>query len=213
MKSLLLLLLSFFMFNSFSMQRLGRLAALPVENEGELISFDQLPNPTEPAPLMPLRLWQKPQDKARLELPLVEAKIRSLEKNYDKEKKTFNEKREKTLDHLLYAAGYAGIVYALHKLAYENSFGLEYDIFHQLNKFFSGRSWMPAPQSEAQLGTAISFCNLAICLPTILAAKNTVQILWKSPKLFGGPKESIQLLAARQERDQLLLTLDQADQS
>jgi hypothetical protein len=210
MKSLFLLLLSFFTFNCFSMERLSRLAALPVVNEDELISFEQLPNPSEPAPLMPLRLWQNPQNKARLELPLVEAKIKLLEKKHAKEKKAFNKKREVIADHAMYAVGYIAVAYALHKIAYENNTGFGLDVFHRLNKWVNGGWDLANKDDNRRLAVAIDFCDAAFIVPTFLAAKNSIQVLWKSPHLFGAPKESEELLAARQERNQLFLTLQQA---
>ncbi|GMU19598.1 MAG: hypothetical protein AMXMBFR12_07900 [Candidatus Babeliales bacterium] len=213
MKLHFIFLLSLTISATNSLERFAPLPALPLANEGVLISFEQLPNPIEPAPMMPLRLWQKPQDKARLELPLVEAKIRSLEKKHDKEKKAFNEKRETIVNRGMFALGCIAVCYFINKFVKDQGKSLSV-LNYPGDFFFRGITthFLEKPLSffEQAVNNSIEY---GFVFSGLLGLKYSAHTLWQLPHLFKTPKESSELLAACQERAQLLLTLQQPEQA
>lgn len=196
----LFLILSFISFESHSMERLAPLRALPVtDDRGSAID---LPNPPRSAPEMFIRLTQNPVSKAQLELPLIEAKIKSLEKKHEKAKKAFNGKQEKIVDHALAAAGYIGSIYVIKHLYEYHTNGQYFYVSQHLLNFVS---W-PWLHDNLQFG------GVAIAMPAFLALKNFAQAGTDYYKLPNKPQEPQELLDARAQKAQLLLTLQQSAQ-
>lgn len=208
MKVNLILLIALTSVAAHGMQRLAQLPILPA-SEDELMNFDEIPNSQLPAPIKPLKLWQSADDKARSELQLATSRVELLEEKHGKARKAYNEKKEKALDNLLYAAGYLAI-----PIVIDCTDGIRY----------------PGPWSPIVFGAALKdilpnlkhtlginlytnivknshfdWQHILYYLGAGLAIKSAVQAGLEYSKLPAKPQESVYLIEARKKRDELLL--------
>ena len=210
MKSLFLLLLSFFTFNSFSMQRLAKLPILPA-SEATLMNFDEIPNSQLPMPIKPLKLWQSADAKAHSELQLATARVELLEEKHTKARRAYNTKKEKALDNLVYAAGYFAIPIVIDYTDYRGPwtpivFGAALkDIIPNLKHTIGINVY-----TNIVKNSHFDWRHILYYLGAGLAIKSALQAGLEYRQLPAKPQESAELLAARQEKSQLLLTLQQA---
>lgn len=207
------LLLSSLLCISFRIQGMERLAALravPVEEGGQPQTAISLPNLPSLSPNMLLKISQSPANKAQLELPLLEAKIKYLEKRHEKSKKTFNEKRDKVMDQGMYGAGFLALSlfmdYTKKEIPLSGSFFFgEFNASHiQIFKY----------SLEHIFGRRLEFVDWGRVVfygATILALKNITQAGMNYYKLPAKPQEPQELIEARHQKAQLLLTLQQSE--
>lgn len=195
------------------MERLAALRALPVEEGGQPQTAISLPNLPSLSPNMLLKLSQKPANKAQLELPLLEAKIRYLEKKHTKDKKAFNEKHEKVLDQGMYGAGFLALSlfmdYTKKEIPLSGSFFFgEFNASPiQIFKYSLEHIFDPY---EGRL-QFVDWGRVVFYGATILALKNITQAGMNYYKLPAKPQEPQELIEARHQKAQLLLTLQQSE--
>jgi hypothetical protein len=174
------------------------------------MNFDEIPNSQLPAPIKPLKLWQSADDKARSELQLATSRVELLEEKHGKTRKAYNEKKEKALDNLLYAAGYLAIPVVMDNI--DARTGIFPLIFGAAPKEILGN-----------VRYTISYClydniknykkvdwqYLFYYSGFALAIKYAVQAGMEYRKLPVKPQESVDLIEARKKRDELLLVTHQ----
>lgn len=183
------------------MERLASLRHLPLAEDTSSQESIVRPNHTDSTPDQFLRLWQNSESKAQLELPLIETRIKYLEKRHEKAKKVFNEKREKVIDHALCVAGYIGSIYVIQHLY---TWHIRGQYFPSITKSLLNIVTWP------WLHDRLTFEGVAIALPSFLAFKNATQAGINYYNLPQKPQEPKDLIDARQQKTQLLLTLQQS---
>lgn len=209
----LLLFFSFISFEIHSMERLASLRALPVAEDTSSQEAIIRPNPADStSDDLFLRLWQNPRCKAHLELPLLETKIKHLEKKHEKVKKAFNEKQDKVIDQGMYGAGFLALSLFMDYTKRDVPLGGAFffgGYSTPLQNLNYGLKAIIRPMLETDF-RFVDWGRVIFFGAAFLAVKNIAQAGINYRSLPSKPQEPQELIDAREQKAQLLLTLQQS---